>query len=302
MGRIRTIKPDFFKHEALYDAEMASGLPLRLAFSGLWTVADRDGRFRWRPRVLKLDVLPYDELDFSAVLDALEAAGFIQRYAIGGEEFGCIPSWHRHQLINAREARSVIPAPETKSTHLHVHARACMENARGERELERKGKEVSEPDGSSSAAAADSSPGRRPAKAYPEAFEAAWAAYPSDRNMSKLEAFEAWRKLEDKDREMLMASIPAFRAYCRQNPDYRVIHMNRYIRYRRFDGHAGANEAPARVDEGAWRTRLVYARHEKRWSTPDWGPLPGLSGCRVPSGLLEPGDGQGWAEFEACAA
>jgi hypothetical protein len=54
MARIRTVKPDLFRHEGLFDAERASGLPLRIAFAGLWTAADREGRFAWSPRTLKL--------------------------------------------------------------------------------------------------------------------------------------------------------------------------------------------------------------------------------------------------------
>ena len=111
MARIRTIKPEFFRHEALFEAERKSGLPLRLAFIGLWTAADRDGRFKWRPRQLKLDVLPYDEVDFVAVLDALVSGGFIMKYVIGDDVFGAIPSWSRHQVINNREAASTLPAP-----------------------------------------------------------------------------------------------------------------------------------------------------------------------------------------------
>lgn len=53
MSRIRTVKPELFKHEELFDAEQNSKLPLRLAFIGLFTVADREGRFKWRPRTLK---------------------------------------------------------------------------------------------------------------------------------------------------------------------------------------------------------------------------------------------------------
>jgi uncharacterized protein YdaU (DUF1376 family) len=149
-----------------------------------------------------------------------------------------------------------------------------------------------------SAAGADVELRKPKGRAYPQAFEAAWSAYPTDRNMSKSEAFEAWRKLDDKDRETLMASIPAFRTWCGKNPDYRVIHMNRYIKYRRFDGHAGAHEPPVVEDERRWRTRLDYARDERRWSTPAWGPMPGRNGSRVPAQLLAPGDGEGWAEFE----
>jgi hypothetical protein len=46
MGRIRTIKPEFFSHEALFDGERETGLPLRLAFIGLLCQCDREGRFR----------------------------------------------------------------------------------------------------------------------------------------------------------------------------------------------------------------------------------------------------------------
>ena len=48
--RIRTVKPEFFTHEGLFDAEKATKLPLRVAFVGLWCAADREGRFRWEPR------------------------------------------------------------------------------------------------------------------------------------------------------------------------------------------------------------------------------------------------------------
>ena len=113
LARIRTIKPDFFRHEALFEAEIHFNLPLRVAFAGLWTAADRDGRFKWKPRQLKLDCLPFDDVDFSRVLDALESRGFVVRYADAeGSEYGCIPSWSTHQIINNRESESVLPDPE----------------------------------------------------------------------------------------------------------------------------------------------------------------------------------------------
>ncbi|MGE0425709.1 MAG: hypothetical protein AB7O88_25845 [Reyranellaceae bacterium] len=111
MARIRTIKPDFFRHPELWSAERDSGLPLRVAFAGLWCVADREGRFRWQPLVLKLDVLPFDELDFAVVLDALLAHGFVRKYEVDGATYGVIPSFGKHQLINNREKPSTLPAP-----------------------------------------------------------------------------------------------------------------------------------------------------------------------------------------------
>ncbi len=117
MPRIRTVKPEFFQHEKLYDAERSSGLPLRVAFAGLWTIADKAGRFEWRPRQLKLNVLPYDDVDFAAVLSALESTGFVRRYVADAKEFGCIPSWEKHQHRNVREPDSTIPGPDDESTY-----------------------------------------------------------------------------------------------------------------------------------------------------------------------------------------
>jgi hypothetical protein len=116
MARIRTIKPEFFTHWDLYNLEVETGLPVRVAFSGLWTVADREGRFRWIPQQLKLGCLPYDEVDFSRVLHALNTRGFIEKYTVDGAEFGYIPGWHTHQVINNRETESSLPEPNEYNT------------------------------------------------------------------------------------------------------------------------------------------------------------------------------------------
>lgn len=124
MARIRTVKPEFFRHEGLFDAERESGLPLRLAFAGLWTVCDREGRFKWKPRELKLDVLPHDAVDMDAVLAALAKHGFVRRYEAEGKAYGFVPSWRDHQFVNQRESQSVIPAPPDGARTKPVHAHA----------------------------------------------------------------------------------------------------------------------------------------------------------------------------------
>ncbi|BAO90726.1 hypothetical protein [Caballeronia cordobensis] len=112
MGRIRTVKPKLFTHEGLFDAEHESGLPLRLAFIGLFTEADREGRFQWRPRTLKAAILPFDDLDFSHVLDALATRGFLVKYASrSGEKLGAIPTFRHHQAINNKETQSELDPP-----------------------------------------------------------------------------------------------------------------------------------------------------------------------------------------------
>lgn len=111
MPRKRFISPEFFQHADLYDAELATAMPLRLAFAGLWTVCDRRGLFWWRPRELKLAVLPYDLVDFEAVLSALEDYGFVVRYEVDGKLVGHVPSFSRWQTFHRNEQPSDIPEP-----------------------------------------------------------------------------------------------------------------------------------------------------------------------------------------------
>lgn len=125
--RIRTIKPEFFLHSDLWELELEVQAPVRLAFVGLWCAADRRGRFKWRPRELKLQILPYDNCDFSRVLDALTTRGFLVRYASNGQEYGFIPSFERHQVVNNRERDSELPDPcdPTTSTRATRVPHAC---------------------------------------------------------------------------------------------------------------------------------------------------------------------------------
>jgi len=122
VARKRMISPEFFMHYGLVEAEHASGLPLRLAFAGLWGHCDRFGRFRWRPKSLKPVIFPYEDVDFARVLDALEAHGFIRKYTAGEplengepESFGYIPSWKLWQTPHHTERASTIPAPTTSA-------------------------------------------------------------------------------------------------------------------------------------------------------------------------------------------
>lgn len=116
MPRKRVVDPRFFKDWELYQAEQLAGLPLRLAYEGLWAVADREGRFEWKPEQIKTDVLPYDPVDFRAILEALLVAGFVRYYEAEGKPYGWIPNFTRHQPIHPREAKSTLPEPPPKAS------------------------------------------------------------------------------------------------------------------------------------------------------------------------------------------
>lgn len=108
MARIRTIKPEFFRNE-----QVASVSPLAaLLFPGLWTVADRNGRLRDRPRQLMADLMPLRNVDLEPLLAELEAAHLIVRYSVANVAYIAIPNFLRHQRPHPKEPPSEIPPPD----------------------------------------------------------------------------------------------------------------------------------------------------------------------------------------------
>lgn len=112
MARARNIKPGFFTNEDLVELDFAT----RLLFAGLWTVADREGRLQDRPKKIKIDVFPADNLDIDAMLQQLHNAKFIQRYEVDGAKFIQISSWDKHQNPHHTEKASEIQGPNGEVT------------------------------------------------------------------------------------------------------------------------------------------------------------------------------------------
>ena len=109
MARSRNIKPGFFKNE-----QLAERHPLaRILFSGLWTIADREGRLEDRPKRIKIDTLPYDDCDIEELLNSLQPE-FIVRYEVNGERYIQILNFSKHQNPHKNEAPSIIPKHVTK--------------------------------------------------------------------------------------------------------------------------------------------------------------------------------------------
>lgn len=112
MARIRTIKPDFFTSEDIVGISPLA----RLLYIATWLEADREGRFVWRPKTLKLRYLPGDHCDIEALADELVSAGLVVTYEIDGQTFAEIPTFAKHQVINNRETASTIPARVTDAS------------------------------------------------------------------------------------------------------------------------------------------------------------------------------------------
>lgn len=108
MARTRYIKPDFFDSEKV----AALSLAARLLFVGLWTLADRDGRFELSPRRIRARLFPYDDgIDVVALLNELIGRKMLQPYSgPDGTALGFLPGFPKHQRPHPNEAKSVLPA------------------------------------------------------------------------------------------------------------------------------------------------------------------------------------------------
>ncbi len=133
MARIRTIKPEFFTSSDILELTPLS----RLFYIALWCEADREGLLNWNPKTLKFRYLPADDVEVEDIADELIIAGLILIFTDGdGKEIASIPSFKNHQVINNREADSVI-APRVKGASARVQAEGRKEG----KGRERKGKE-----------------------------------------------------------------------------------------------------------------------------------------------------------------
>lgn len=106
MSRSRNLKPGFFKNEDL--AELP--FEVRILYQGLWCLADREGRMEDRPKRIKAEVFPYDDVDVNVGLSMLADSGFIVRYETDGGQYIQVLTFLKHQNPHCKEAPSTIPA------------------------------------------------------------------------------------------------------------------------------------------------------------------------------------------------
>ena len=125
MARIRTIKPSFWKNEDL------AALPFeaRLLFIGLWNYADSEGRLEDRPKRLKVDILPYDDVNIDELLILLHDGKFIFRYAASnGIKLIQVINFTKHQRITGSEANQSSEIEPPKKETLWKHQGNTKEN------------------------------------------------------------------------------------------------------------------------------------------------------------------------------
>ncbi len=105
--RARNIKPGFFRNEDLVEISPSG----RLLFIGLWCMADRKGLLEDRPKKIKLELMPYDDINCDTLLQELNNHKLILRYNVNGNKYIAIPNFTKHQRPHPNEKLSELPPP-----------------------------------------------------------------------------------------------------------------------------------------------------------------------------------------------
>lgn len=219
MGRARTIRPEFFKHERL-----ATLSPLhRLLFIGLWTQADRDGKLEDRPMRLKVECLPYDSCKIDSIIDDLirHPDCLIVRYEVGGRPFLKIPHFGKHQRVHPKEPASQLPDipddffPESCMAMDGL----CMNHGCPIHDQALEGKEGIE--------------GKEGRGAGKPAFEVFWKHWP--KHVEKQEALKVWARLRLDDVPAIMAGLERWKQSGQWEDPQFVPNPDKWLRRRKWE-------------------------------------------------------------------
>lgn len=353
MARIRSVHPSLFTDEA-----WVSCSPLaRILYIALWTDADDQGVFEWKPLQIKMRLLPGDMVEAKTLLDELANVDLIAEFQSGGQKYGAIKNFRKFQrpqkpnavhdlpdnfrpyvaideendpadglrkeLCSEQSGRCFYCATEIthyskrynsmeidhrtprsrggsdERSNLVASCRACNRGKCDSTESEWRAK-LAERLAKTAVASANpvvasqmedvggrreeetslsSPPAPTPAKArsYPEAFEAAWKAYPHAKGRSsKADSLTAWKKLTDAEREALPGACERYRREGREpRMDCGAPAMERWIKR---GLHQHWSEGPARpsvapADPQVIAHRLRRYRDTGVWEA-GWGERP----------------------------
>lgn len=98
MARIRSIKPEYWTSEQVMELSRDA----RLLFIGMWGFCDDAGIHPAKPKTLKAEVFPADDLtsdDVRRMVDECITIGLIDEYEVDNERYWMVTGWH-HQKVD----------------------------------------------------------------------------------------------------------------------------------------------------------------------------------------------------------
>lgn len=202
MARIRSVHPSLFTDEA-----WVSCSPLaRILYIGLWTDADDQGLFEWKPLQIKMRLLPGDATNTAELLAELGEAGLLAKFEHGGKPYGALKDFRRYQ--RPKKPNAIHPLPEAWREYVGLGDPEAADGEPDPTEVELVPNPAPTP--SEKSPQMEDGGGRegegrkeptvpRPAKPNPatDDFETAWQTYPPkgrERSKSRDKTRPIWRE------------------------------------------------------------------------------------------------------------
>jgi hypothetical protein len=93
MARIRSVHPGLFTDEAFVGLSSDA----QIFLIGLWTEADDQGVFEWKPVSLRMRLRPTKDGAVDGLLREMEAANIIRSFEIDGRRYGAVRNFRKYQ-------------------------------------------------------------------------------------------------------------------------------------------------------------------------------------------------------------
>lgn len=98
MARIRSVHPGLYTDEGF----ISLSIEARLFYIGIWSEADDQGAFAWKPFTLKARILPADNVDAKALLQEMVDIGVVKEAFDGEKPIGLIKNFCKWQRPKSR--------------------------------------------------------------------------------------------------------------------------------------------------------------------------------------------------------
>ena len=105
MARIRSVHPGLFTDEAF----VAMSSDAQVLLIGLWTEADDQGVFEWKPVTIRMRLRPTKDGDVVLLLSEMEAVNCVRRFEVDGRQYGAIRNFRKFQ--RPKSPNAVHPCP-----------------------------------------------------------------------------------------------------------------------------------------------------------------------------------------------
>jgi hypothetical protein len=262
----------------------------RVLLMGIWTEADDQGIFDWKPVTLKMRLMPVDNVDVAALLAELEGASMLKRFEQDGKQLGAIrnfckfqrPKTPKYRAIKSVDIRNFVASTYPTSETPDAEQETFPQNGEMPPQMEEEGGRMEERGEEEKHAPAPPAARSR--------FDEFWKEYPKrDGDNPRKPAEKKFNALVKTgvDPEIMIAGARQAAADARKRSIYATKFVPQAIKWlndqRFLDVATQAFNEPAAVD---WEQVLsVYRRtgHWSRWAGPD----PDSPACRAPAQLLE---------------